>query len=669
MTKDLTIIEPGVSEYDTGLHGADAVKLGDWYWVTQKTKWKGEWTEDGKDLPKGAEVKWLGCVQQVGSNFVELKSPPCRDHGYSSLRIHFDDFDKMLAFAPDADKYIAEQQAKYQQQINTLLGEVKEITKRLGVVPTQMIAEDSDAPAEGEGQNALVMVTAQVDTTAYKKALVRASEKTLPTLFEDIKKASQELARWMTAPTLPLMASVGPMKASIGAIKERIYTIELYAGLTEEAVKCCDGEPAGFTEKLCVMQRRLYMDEECLANYTAGGMEIKDIKKFDSWISKPENRDRILPFPRTLVAFRVRRLEKQREHGGNLWNMHINFQLADADKKTFLYVRNGEQVWRVDCDFEFDEAIVPNREQFDPSEPMMMKMFCDSIKEMMPRKRWESLVAEEEENYRKYKEWEAANPGENNWIENPFHNSIGFRHEYKNEWKPFDQTNVYFDDAMKTVAAEIKRYNRIAVIIQGLFDRSEALHPHPPVKVWEPESFERSVELMYDAVTLTHGDKPDFEAYRAKLNASLDKDSIVVGQDEFWMLAMAKKENEREANDWRNRNRQRGDYIRYRPEGDPGPGYIGPMTDWKARARKAAFRWKRKLQSYARYGEQVPASIDVPASALLNVSAYTPGDYKQFFYDPRTRRDYLQWAPLLLAAEDYLAGKAKKHEQRTEREY
>lgn len=41
---------------------------------------------------------------------------------------------------------------------------------------------------------------------------------------------------------------------------------------------------------------------------------------------------------------------------------------------------------------------------------------------------------------------------------------------------------------------------------------------------------------------------------------------------------------------------------------------------------------------------------------LLNVSAYTPGDFKQFFADPRTRAEYLKWAPLLLAAEEFHAG-------------
>jgi hypothetical protein len=42
--------------------------------------------------------------------------------------------------------------------------------------------------------------------------------------------------------------------------------------------------------------------------------------------------------------------------------------------------------------------------------------------------------------------------------------------------------------------------------------------------------------------------------------------------------------------------------------------------------------------------------------AMFNISGYKLGDFKHFFNDPRTRRDYLKWAHLLLTAEEYHAG-------------
>jgi hypothetical protein len=47
----------------------------------------------------------------------------------------------------------------------------------------------------------------------------------------------------------------------------------------------------------------------------------------------------------------------------------------------------------------------------------------------------------------------------------------------------------------------------------------------------------------------------------------------------------------------------------------------------------------------------------VPVSELFNVDAYQPGDFKQFFADPRTRGQYLVWAPMLIAAEEYQAAR------------
>ena len=122
--------------------------------------------------------------------------------------------------------------------------------------------------------------------------------------------ANEELARWMTAPMLPLKIQAAQRKDVIEVIDGRVFTVELYAGLCEEVVEVAAGEPAGATEPVHVFQRQHYMDEECLVQYEAGGMKFSDIKEFDAWIARPQNRDRILPFPRTIVAFRVRRHER-----------------------------------------------------------------------------------------------------------------------------------------------------------------------------------------------------------------------------------------------------------------------------------------------------------------------------------------------------------------------
>lgn len=626
----------------------DTPKVGTWYWVRADRIPYNQTAEDGSGRPD-VPFEWLGCVMEVGSNFVELHSPSF-DRSHSRERVHFDDMDSELRPAPDADAVIRARTQLYQGRVNDLLGVVREVTARLGVVPTKGIEDRG-----GAGDNALAVIATQVDAKAYKADLVKAKDETLPDLFKQIEAANKSLAGWMVAPTLPIRAEIGPMKKSIGAVEDRIYTIGLYAGLAEDAVKIADGDPAASAEMLRVMQRRLYMDEECLANYRAGGMEFKEIGQFDAWLAQPENRDRILPFPRCLVAFRVRRTDKDRDFSGGIASAILNFQLRQADEQTYLYVRNGGQIWRVDCDFRFDELIIPTRDEFDPTQPMMVKMFNDRVDKMIPKSAYDLMVEEKDAQRRLHDEWNAAHPDvKNKSFENP-HSMSGWYD--LDRYEPFNATSVYFDEASEFISAAIKRYNRVAVIIQGLYDRSLVLHPHPPVSVWDAASFARSIELVYDSETLTHGDKPDFEAYRAQLNESLGPSSIVVGQEEFWLRRMAAKENERQANRSRWDQRSVSDYKRYHPYGDPGPGFVGRMTEWKPRSRRALFRWTAETQSWRADGTSKPRSVEVPAAKLLNVSAYQPGDYKRFLSDSRTRAEYLKWAPLMMAAEDYHAGK------------
>lgn len=224
------------------------------------------------------------------------------------------------------------------------------------------------------------------------------------------------------------------------------------------------------------------------------------------------------------------------------------------------------------------------------------------------------------------------------------------------DYQRFDQDNVYYDEMLHFVRDQIAAHNRLVLVLQGLFDRSPVLHPHPPVRLWDPEGFTAAIALVFDHDrALTAGEAPDFEAYRARLNASLTVGSLTVGQQVVWLEREAKRENERQARDYRIRNKS--DYKRYKPYGDPGPGTLARVVSLTK--TDGVFKWFRERKRSTWRDENISCTITVPRVALLNVSAYTLGDFRQFFDDPRTRADYLQWAPLLLEAEEYFAGNRK----------
>jgi hypothetical protein len=232
------------------------------------------------------------------------------------------------------------------------------------------------------------------------------------------------------------------------------------------------------------------------------------------------------------------------------------------------------------------------------------------------------------------------------------HHSRWWNKNRSENYKPFDGDNVYYDDVSEKIALEIEEHNRMAVLLQGIFDRSAVLHPHPPVKMWDHESFARSVRLVYEADrAVTAGPAPDFAEYAAGLRESIGVGSWVIGQEDVWVKAERKRVED-------------GGRRRYRSE-DPGPKYIDQIASIKK--GKAIFEWQRKSQrrevvgfGYRRRYEDryITDSIAVDVASLFNVSAYKPGDFRRFFEDPRTRAEYMRWAPFLLHAEEFHAGRA-----------
>ena len=447
----------------------------------------------------------------------------------------------------------------------------------------------------------------------------------------------------------------------IHAIEDRIFSVELYSGITEKVEQITDGAPAPLNTSVHLLQRRHYMDEECLANYEAGGMQFKDIRGFNKWLAKPEQRDRLLPFSRCIVAFRVRRLEKEPDE--------TPFSIADyvkieAEKKqdatTYLYIRNGDQLWFLRTAIDFGETLFPDLEDNDLANRTFAEMTDNGhkIEKFITANEHAQIVEEHEKAMREY------NQKKHEWYDSK---------PRLEKYEKFDHSSVYYDDISKVIGRHIQAHNSIALLIQGLLDRSPILHPHPAWQLWTQEGFTTGLTLVYDQTrALTVGDAPDFEAYRARLNASLKTGSITVGQDAAWVRRETAKEHARIRADYRTRADLKYYPKQVRPYKDLGPGMLAKVEYFKANSQQCVYKWQRNSRrdagGWARmeYGDKgVMDTLTVAAAQVLNVSAYTPGDYHIFFDDPRTRAQYLQWAPLLLEAEEYYAGNREVHDKNT----
>ncbi len=612
-------------------HISDALeaKVGDWYWLRLK---------DGK-----RKFKRFTCIVHVGSNYYELKSPDGK-----TCRIHVDKFFRACEPVKNPDRIIRKRIDKYKFRVQELMAEVQEITRRLGVAPHEQLGEESPET------QALATISEGSSFSDYSQALVKAKDEDLPGLFEKIRAAHEDLATWMKANIIPLQAQTGGIDSHIERIEDRIFSVELYAGLTEKVIRVADGEPAAMGDRLHLMQRRLYMDEECLAHYRVGGMDFDNLAEFDAWLAEPENRDRILPFPRSMVSFRVRRHTKKRR-AINIQNFFSNMAMEDADKSTYLYVRNGEQIFCICSDLNFGKKLFPDFDKQMLGEPMMANMEWGTVDELITRRAYEEVKKNYAKNVQKWKEEMKVKDDDPDHTPGPWDWPP---RDVTSDYEPFNDSSVYYDDMAKKMAKDIRHYNRIALVIQGIFDRSPILHPHPPVKTWTQEGFDSAVELIYDQDRALYPDeKPDFKAYRKGLAEQIEEGSWVIGQRGIWARKEAEKENGRRSRSWHYKAEE-CDLEHHYPYGNPGPNYIARIDKLTPRSRKVTFEWMRKRQErHPIYGrDEIETKIQIPVDKLFNVSAYKPGDFRQFLGDPRTQAEYLKWAPFLIAAEEFHAG-------------
>lgn len=675
------VVRTGTAEQDgTPVRENDPV-VGRWFWVKKferTLKGKAEDYEEGDEYEyeyiEQAE-RWFACVTHVGSNYARIQGV---NGGWQ--RISFSDWDEYCEREENPQHVILLGVGKHQLKVKELMGEVQEITKRLAITMGAAALVDNTSATQ-----ALAVHGDGKAIVKYKDALILAKEKELPELFKAIGEENEKMARWMKAELIPLKAEAEALKPAIDLIENRIFNVELYAGLVEQVVQVKEGKPAAASEKLHLFQRRAYMDEECLARYECGGMEFDDIEDFDKWLVKKANLDRLLPMPRCILAFRVRRHTKNREDEpvASISAAYVRLNLEKADKLTFLYIRNGEQVFRLSTEIEFGAKLFPDFEESRLSGQLyaVMDFGGTEVKKVISEGEYLDLVRLKKERKAKYKAemaaWKKLPKKEQTFHTRPYYSSHG--DDAVDNARKFSPGDVYYDDMQAHVKEQIDEHNRLVLVLQGLLDRSPALHPHPAWKLWTEQGFNDALKLIYDdSRTLSAGAKPDFQAYWDRLNASLTPGCITVGQQDFWERLEAVKENARERNRYRyGRGYERSQYVHFRPEGNPGPGVLAKVQRMskpqqrslftgkavgEVKEQTCTFEWTRERQRGARYPWGVKESpfikctVAAPISKVFNVSAYKAGDFHQFFDDPRTRADYIQWAPFMLEAEEMLAG-------------
>lgn len=572
----------------------DYPKMGEWYWVkVKKTEVR---DEDGETVEEEESKKWkevLLCVEHIGSNKVGFGRFVGEGGNYTE--IHNNEVLSRIRKEPGWKQILEKELADKQEEIKQAVAALADKVSGQGLI------------VNAEPTTLLPSVT-RIDPKEYRKGLVKFKESGFPEAKRDVEYLMKEMVALQKCIYLPQHCELAKLQDAVDTIDERLFALELYAGFKEKIKQVRKGKPAEADTKVTIRQMLRYMDEECLFDYDAGGMDYRKIEDFDRWVSKAGHFNRLFPEPRCVVAFKVRRNPKVYPNPGNFLGWWEQLQDHQANKWTFLYVRNGQQLFRVISEFDFEPRLLPLREAFN----------------------------------------------------RPFeHTSSHYDHsDPKHPFKQIFTTHTItpddlkYDDYVEARRKEMVQANRILFLIQGLLDRSKVLSPHPPINLSKMDAVQEWCKLVYDEeIGLPSYRPPDWEFYQTHLNSKIKKGTIIYSavsdkkrrgygantRPRILAVVKVKKDRSKVLVKW-----PWGSRDGYEFGGRRGWGKWGT---WEV--KKLARQW-------------------LPMSKVFNLTDYTPGDYKKFLCDAYLKGAYLKWAPYLLTAERWHHPKTKAEEEKRE---
>jgi hypothetical protein len=590
----------------------DEVQIGDWYWVHDEKHHTGEYTPQGSYEYKDEEV--LMCVKHIGSNFVEFTIYEYHSNGsgFCTMKVHFDDFFKETRPEPNWRSILQGRMDDLQKQMREKTQELVEKGKALC-----LLKESPAATGPAPQEETLLPVRVSVDPKGHKAALV-ALRDSLPGISKDIEKLGKKFSCSARNISLTDVVNLQRVQNSLAIVEDRIFTVELYCGLQEQVVKIADGEPAPEDEPISVRQLMLFMDEETLWDYESGGMDYESLEKFDAWIVKPGNLERLLPERRGVVAFKVRRYEKNYGPVDSMLEAWTNVCKNEANMTTYLLLRNGGKVYRIASAVDFSPRLVP---------------FKDEIGEKQFQRRHRAYAGVDEHGWptKEYEVVEAVTP-----------------------------KDIDYDEHVEKLDSTMKHYNRMVILLQGLLDRSEVFTPHPQINLCKAESFAHWVKLVRDEEMALPGPKLSFEEYQKQLNRNLQVGTWIY-IDHLKFIEFKDQHGKEFSDHYRWNTRYIKDHY-----GNPMPRVI-QITGVKRDKSQVKVSWPRERSRGHRdrwTGRWVDTTDRmyhewVPVDMVLNLDVYTPGDYRIFLFNHAQKVEYRKWAKYLLTAEDWTQKRAK----------
>ena len=425
---------------------------------------------------------------------------------------------------------------------------------------------------------------AEVSAVSIKKQLASLRAETLRKQ-QALIDARKELAAKMEAELARANEMMAPLQQMLARLQEGIWTVNLYLGRDEEIFTIRDGEPAPADTPISVRQQVLAMDEECAIMASDGGMDARHVDQFMEWLLRtPENLQQVLPEIKGVVVLVPRRQEK--DYG----DPFINLTMRMADKQSYWLLRNGERLYGMVTDFRVGTTLVPKRDEF-------LSFFTDRMFGLERK----------------------LTPGSREWLQ-----------------------------AQEQADARKRHYMRVALILQGLLDRTTVFHPlpRPNLNLLSHEDYDAGlINVITDAEMNLHDGTEPFYQWLSRLNKQLRPGMRIIGNFDDMQFTSLHPEN----NPWR--------HFRLRPRGASLPQSLVVHTLVERKPDGAlVFHYQRTDTVWRRYGDSGEAerrascAIHHDDRFILPVDLVTIAEMEHYLKLRTERHAYATMLPLLEVA-------------------
>ena len=315
--------------------------------------------------------------------------------------------------------------------------------------------------------------TSLVSISASKQTYLNAQNTTL-TLKEEmdrklaiVKMCIAEQREKVEAIQRKYSDAIAIVERKLTRIRRVLGQLELYTGVNEDVIQIQEGTPAPIGEPIQFFQEVLYMDEE-VGDWQDGGLDFTKIEQFDEWLLRNNHLD-LFVSKKGVRVFRVRRNGKQ---GGEInygnhrvYNPYLINKLDENDVKTYIIVRNGDNVYRIWADLIIHPYLFPKQDEL------------------------QKLIDELEETHTHY--WASSKK---------------------------EQIEDFID-----------RYKFNFCLLQGLLDRSDVLAPHNPINLFKEGLESPYVQFVYDAEYKRVSDgHPDYWHFVTEVNKDIKTGSRIL---------------------------------------------------------------------------------------------------------------------------------------------